>query len=97
MNAVTKSPHFQFKKSFGFPFFKMTSQNVEVIKKCQCYLTLSTKKHDIQKFRDFIRSNSEKRDSKNKQKICFFTDTASKDSFRQVFKPTFHKTIIIFL
>ena len=35
---------------------------------------------------DCIRSNSEKGDSENKQKICV-----------QVFKPTFHETTIIFL
>ena len=55
-------------------------------KQCQCYLTLSKKKHDIKKIRDCIRSNSEKRDSENKPKICV-----------QVFKPTFHETTIISL
>ena len=55
-------------------------------KQCQCYLTLCKKKHDIQKITDCIRSNSEKRDSENKQTICV-----------QVFKPTFHETTIIFL
>ena len=55
-------------------------------KQCQCYLTLCKKKHDIQKITDCIRSNSEKRDSENKQKTCV-----------QVFKPTFHETTNIFL
>ena len=57
-----------------------------VKKNCQCYLTLCKKKHDIQKITDCIRSNSEKRDSENKQKNCV-----------QVFKPAFHETRIIFL
>ena len=35
-------------------------------KQSQRYLTLSKKKHDTQKIRDCIRSNSEKRDSENK-------------------------------
>ena len=43
-------------------------------------MTLSKKKFNIQKITDCIRSNSEKRDSKNKQKICV-----------QVFKPAFHE------
>ena len=55
-------------------------------KQCQCYLTLSKKNHNIQKIRDCIRSNSEKRDSANKQKVCV-----------RVFKPIFHETTIIFL
>ena len=53
-------------------------------KQCQCYLC--KKKHNVQKITDCIRSNSEKRDSENKQTICV-----------QVFKPTFHETTIIFL
>ena len=62
----------------------MTSQSYDIIKNnCQCYLTLRKKKHDIQKITDCVRSNSEKRDSENKQKNCV-----------QVFKPTFHETII---
>ena len=62
----------------------MTSQNYDIIKNnCQCYLTLCKKKHDTQKITDCIRSNSEKRDSEDKQKNCV-----------QVFKPIFHETII---
>ena len=64
----------------------MISQNYDIIKDSANYLTLCKKKHDIQKITDCIRSNSEKRDSENKQKICV-----------QVFKPTFHKTTNIFL
>ena len=38
-------------------------------------------KHDIQQFRDCIGSNSEKRDSENKQKkIAFLLKLANKDS-----------------
>ena len=33
---------------------------------------LSKKKHDIRKVRDFIRSNSEKRDIENKQNLLFY-------------------------
>ena len=62
----------------------MISQNYDIIKDSANYLTLCKKKHDIQKITDCIRSNSEKRDSENKQKICV-----------QVFKPTFHETTII--
>ena len=70
------------------PFFKKNdiTKCWDYQKQCQCYLTLSKKKHDIQKIRDCIRSNSEKRDSENKPKICV-----------QVFKPTFHETTIISL
>ena len=64
----------------------MISQNYDIIKGSANYLTLCKKKHDIQKITDCIRSNSEKRDSENKQTICV-----------QVFKPTFHETTIIFL
>ena len=64
----------------------MISQNYDIIKDSANYLTLCKKKHDIQKITDCIRSNSEKRDSENKQTICV-----------QVFKPTFHETTIIFL
>ena len=49
-------------------------------------MILCKKKHDIQKIRGCIRSNSEKRDNENKQTICV-----------QVFKPTSHETTIIFL
>ena len=35
-------------------------------------LDKSKKKPDTQKFKDCIRSNSEKRGSENKQKMCFF-------------------------
>ena len=61
----------------------MASQNGEIIKintniTWQCYL--SKKKNDIQKFRDCIRSNSEKRDGENKQKTCFLRISANKDS-----------------
>ena len=49
-------------------------------------MTLCKMKHDTQKITDCIRSNSEKRDSENKEKTCV-----------QVFKPIFHKTTIIFL
>ena len=86
MNDVTKSPHFQFKKSFDFPFFKWHHKLWHYLKQCQSYLTLCTKKHDIQKITDCVRSNSEKRDSENKQKNC-----------DQIIKPTFHETAIIFL
>ena len=55
-------------------------------KQCQCYLTLCKKIHDAQKMTDCIRSNSEKRDSENKQKVCV-----------HVFKRTFQETTIIFL
>ena len=55
-------------------------------KQCQCYMKLCKKKHDIQKITDCIRSNSEKRDSENKHKIC-----------AQIIKPTFRETTIIFL
>ena len=60
----------------------MTSKNSEIIKNvtCQCYLALNKKKHDIHYFRDCIRSNSEKRDSKNKQKFAFLLILANKDS-----------------
>ena len=52
-------------------------------KQCQCYLTLSKKKHDIQKIRDCIRSNSEKRDTENKQKkYIFLLMSANKGSLR---------------
>ena len=64
----------------------MISQNYDIIKDSANYLTLCKKKHDIQKITDCIRSNSEKRDSENKQKICV-----------QVVKPTFHETTNIFL
>ena len=50
-------------------------------KKYQCYLTLNKNKHDIQKFRGCIRSNSEKRGSENKQKLAFLPILANKDSF----------------
>ena len=38
------------------------------------------KKHDIQKFRGCLRSNSEKRDSENKQKFAFLLISVNKDS-----------------
>ena len=61
-------------------------------------LDKSKKKPDIQKFKDCIRSNSEKRGSENKQKMCFFCWYQQiKIHCVQVFKPTFHETVIIFL
>ena len=65
----------------------MTSQNYDIKKKnanITCHYV--KKKHDIQKITDCIRSNSEKRDGENKQKICV-----------QVFKPTCHEITVIFL
>ena len=57
----------------------MASQNGEIIKNnANLTFFLSKKKHDIQKFRDCIRPNSEK--SENKQKICFLLMSANKDS-----------------
>ena len=49
-------------------------------KYCRCYLTLSEKKHDVWKFRDCIKANSEKRDTENKQKFAFLLILAKKDS-----------------
>ena len=43
-------------------------------------LNINKKKHDIQKFRDCIRSNSEKRNSENKQTFAFMLISANKDS-----------------
>ena len=64
----------------------MTSQNHDIIKNNANVTWHYVEKYDIQKIRDCIRSNSEKQDSENKQKICV-----------QVFKLTFHKTTNIFL
>ena len=57
--------------------FKMPSQNGEIIKN---NANVTWKKHDIQKFRDCIRSTSEKQDSENKQKFAFLLISANKDS-----------------
>ena len=50
----------------------MTSKMVRLSKIMPMLLDKSKKKPDIQKFKDCIRSNSEKRGSENKQKMCFF-------------------------
>ena len=57
--------------------FKMPSQNGEIIKN---NANVTWKKHDIQKFRDCIRSTSGKQDSENKQKFAFLLISANKDS-----------------
>ena len=59
-------------------------------------LTLSKEKHDIQKFKECIRSISEKRDCENKQNLLFCGYQQIKIHCVQVFKPTFHGTTIIF-
>ena len=43
-------------------------------------LEIKLKKGDKQKFRDSIRSNPEKQDSKNKRKFTFLLISAKKDS-----------------
>ena len=50
----------------------------------------------MHKFGDYIKSNSEKRDSENKQKTCFLLYQETKIHCVQVSKPTFHDTKIIF-
>ena len=74
------------KNLLSFPFLNDITKLWDYQKQCQCYITWCKKKHDIQKITDCIRSNSEKRDSENKQRTCV-----------QVFKPIFHETTIIFL
>ena len=75
MSNVTNSPHFQFEKSFDYPFFLMKSQNGEITKKIMPMLLDIVKRNMIYKnletVSDLIQRN-EKRD--NKQKKLFFTD-----------------------
>ena len=52
-------------------------------------LGIKKKKHDIQKFRECIRSDSEKRDRKNKQKFAFLLISANKDSLWSVIQTYF--------
>ena len=66
--------------------FKMPSQNGEIIKN---NANVTWKKHDIQKFRDCIRSTSEKQDSENKQKFAFLLISANKDSLCSVIQTYF--------
>ena len=81
MNDVTKSPHFQFKKSFDFPFLSMTSQNGEIIKNnANVTWNWIKKTWYFDWTRDCVRSNSEKQDSENKQKLGFLLTSANKDS-----------------
>ena len=72
---------FPVQKIFCFSiFFKKWHHKMVKLSKIMPTLLffLSKKKHDIQKFRDCIRPNSEK--SENKQKICFLLMSANKDS-----------------
>ena len=43
-------------------------------------MSLTKKKHDISIFRDYIRSDSEKRDIEKKQKVTFLLISTNKDS-----------------
>ena len=57
------------------------------------YLTLSKKKHDIRRFRDYTRSDSEKQDIKNKRKLTFLLILTNKvfrfSRLLFIFKATF--------
>ena len=55
------------------------------------------REHDILEFRDCIRSNSEKRDSENKQKFAFLLISANEIQCVLVAKRTFYEREIIFL
>ena len=57
------------------------------------YLTLSKKKDDIRRFRDYTRSDSEKQDIKNKRKLTFLLILTNKvfrfSRLLFIFKATF--------
>ena len=52
-------------------------------------MALNKKKYDTQRFTDCIRSNSEKLDSKNKQKFTFLLISANKDLLYSGFQTCF--------